>query len=361
MKPQKLRPEKVVSRHLLLGFIGGIVFTSLFLLPARWSAPVALTQPAPLWVSPAPRQPAQLAPQSGMAAPRQPAQLTPQSEMEHAPAPAPPPAPPAAAVAVAAAAAAAYAAAAAPAAMPPPVTVPPPAAVAPAALASVLPCTSSALAVIDTRLASVLANTHPELGDGDIACNLPLVESWLRKAQPAHVTEIGVRWGVSSWAFARYAAERAAAGLPAAYVASDITKKDTVAQLDAAMVGCPGVAYSFVEGDDLELPAWDTDFLFIDTWHTYKQLFRELDRWAPRTRSVLVLHDTATFGQVDEGTEGHGGKPVNASLFEGVAQKTGLVAAYRDFLATPAGDRWEVVEENGACNGITFLRAKGTP
>lgn len=332
MKPQKLRPEKVAPRHLLLGFIGGIVFASLFLLPARWSAPVAFTQPAPLWVSPAPR-PAQLAPQSGMTAPRQPAQLTPQFGMEHAPAPAPPPAPQA----------------------------PPAAAAAPAALASVLPCTSSALAVIDARLESVLANTHPELGDGDIACNLPLVASWLRKAQPAHVTEIGVRWGVSSWAFARYAAERAAAGQPAAYVASDITKKETVAQLDAAMVGCPGVAYSFVEGDDLEVPAWDTDFLFIDTWHTYKQLFRELDRWAPRTRSVLVLHDTATFGHVDEGTEGHGGKPVNASLFNGVAEKTGLVAAYRDFLATPAGARWEVVEENGACNGITFLRAKKTP
>ena len=219
------------------------------------------------------------------------------------------------------------------------------------------PCTAAALATIDVRLRSVLNHSEPWFGDEDIACNLPRIAEWLRVEQPAHMTELGVRHGVSSWTFAQYAAGRAAAGLPITYRAGDITKQARVAQVEAAMAGCPGVAYSFVEGDDLIIPTWETDFLFIDTWHTYKQLFSELVRWAPHTRRTMVLHDTWLKAFVDEIFEGHGGKPVDEALFAGAREGVGLQAAINDFLATPGGKRWTVAEENKNCNGITFLRA----
>ena len=219
------------------------------------------------------------------------------------------------------------------------------------------PCFPTALAIIDARAQSVLKNEHPKMGDADISCNLPRMWYWLREVQPAHVTEIGVRFAVSSWTFAHYASWRAAAGLPITYIASDITKRKEVAELDEAMGGCPGVLYSFTEGDDLVVPPWKTDFLFIDTWHTYKQLYLELLRWAPHTRSLLVLHDTTLFASQDEGSVGHGGKPVDENLFKNVQQRTGLVPALNDFLLTSAGQRWEIVEQNSNCNGITFLRA----
>ena len=216
------------------------------------------------------------------------------------------------------------------------------------------------MTTIAEKVRAVLANEV--WGAADISCNLPLIAALLKEHAPAHVTEMGVRNAVSSWTFAQYAAERAAAGRAIEYVATDITRREPVGALDAAMAGCPGVAYAFREGDDLTIPQWDTDFLFLDTWHTYRQLAKELLRWAPRTRGVLVLHDTALFGGRDEGEEGHGEKPVDEALFSGVAPgSVGLLAAVNQFLASPAGARWRVAQQNDNCNGIMVLLATAPP
>jgi len=69
-----------------------------------------------------------------------------------------------------------------------------------------------------------------------------------------HITELGVREAISSWTFATVAAEAADAGRPIAYRALDITKKEGVFDLEAAMSQCPGVDFSFTEGSDLLVP-----------------------------------------------------------------------------------------------------------
>lgn len=52
--------------------------------------------------------------------------------------------------------------------------------------------------------------------------------------------------------------------------------------------------WQFMWGDDLELAAEapDCDVLFIDTSHHYIHTLAELEAYAPKTRHVVLLHDT---------------------------------------------------------------------
>ena len=53
-----------------------------------------------------------------------------------------------------------------------------------------------------------------------------------------------------------------------------------------------GVNASFYHGSDLEYPPTETDLLFIDTWHVYGQLKRELAHWHSSVKKYIILHDT---------------------------------------------------------------------
>jgi len=54
---------------------------------------------------------------------------------------------------------------------------------------------------------------------------------------------------------------------------------------------------------NFELPY--VDFLFIDTWHTYTQLRKELEKHADKVGKYLVFHDTVSFGDHDEELPGY--------------------------------------------------------
>ena len=188
---------------------------------------------------------------------------------------------------------------------------------------------------------------------GDIDQHLPVIFDYVKQAE--HATEIGVRGVVSSWAFAKAGIERVMEGKKFTYRASDITRTSAVDELDQIMSQCRLIDYSFTEGDDLLITPWETDVLMIDTWHTYRQLAAELPRWAPFVRQYILLHDTELFGGVDEGEVGHGGKPVDESLYKGVG-KVGLWPAVEEFVAAHPG--WSVHERRTNNNGLVVLRRK---
>ena len=64
----------------------------------------------------------------------------------------------------------------------------------------------------------------------------------------SHITEIGVRSVMGSWAFAMATVDRARVGLPSTYVASDITRQGTVDELEKLVSECGPVTFKFVEG-----------------------------------------------------------------------------------------------------------------
>lgn len=98
------------------------------------------------------------------------------------------------------------------------------------------------------------------------------------------------------------------------------------------------------------------DLTFIDTWHVYAQLARELSKFAPVTRKYILLHDTTVDESLGETIR-------NGWNAEEQAAKTGFPVdeirrgvwpAITDFLSTHPD--WSVAERFVECNGLTVLK-----
>lgn len=116
-----------------------------------------------------------------------------------------------------------------------------------------------------------------------------------------------------------------------------------------------GVNATFCKGSDLECPLVQTDLLFIDTYHVYGQLKRELARWHSSVAKYIIMHDTTTYGEHGESSLwGH--DPVEHSKQSGFPVNEvmkGLWAAVEDFLAEHPEWKLEIRLTNN--NGLTVL------
>jgi hypothetical protein len=119
----------------------------------------------------------------------------------------------------------------------------------------------------------------------DINEHLPTLFSYASKC--SHITETGVRSAVSSYAFAKALLGRQNTKLIQVDLASH--PNITLFQQECAS---EGIYALFYEKSDLECPLETTDLLFIDTWHVYGQLKRELARWNMYVNKYIILHDT---------------------------------------------------------------------
>ena len=144
----------------------------------------------------------------------------------------------------------------------------------------------------------------------------------------------------------------------------DVTEfgvRDVVSTV-AIVLGCPGMVNSFdavaespriaamkrvcrdamkpwvfSRADVLEMaPIDETDLLFIDTFHSYAQLSRELIKHATSVTTYIVLHDTTTFG--DRGMDG---------------KSPGLWQAVEEFVEREP--HWRVIARHTHNNGLTVL------
>lgn len=118
-------------------------------------------------------------------------------------------------------------------------------------------------------------------------------------SQCEHITEMGVREGVSTVAFL--------AANPKTLISYDIS--DCSKQYNALKKLCNNeIDFIFKKEDTTECSIEDTDLLFIDTEHTYEQLKKELSLHSSKVKKFIILHDTLTFkirGEL-EGSEGLG-------------------------------------------------------
>jgi len=139
-----------------------------------------------------------------------------------------------------------------------------------------------------------------------------------------HITELGTRTGVSTTAllFAQ----------PQTLVCYDKVRLGAVERLESLS---GRTHFTFHQADVAGVEIAETDLLFIDTWHVYSQLQKELKLHAGKARKYIVLHDTTTFGERGE-TEGH----------------RGLWPAVEEFLAQGTFRLVERFENN---NGLTVL------
>ena len=199
---------------------------------------------------------------------------------------------------------------------------------------------------LEEKLKSVTQQTNAQ----DIHEHLPILKDYASRCW--HVTEMGVRQVVSTWAFL--------AGKPATIRSYDMThprKLNAGDVFDEAVKAAKenNIDWRFIEQDVLEAHIAQTDLLFIDTWHVYKQLRDELKMHSPKVNKWIILHDTTARAYSDEVgyDEVYGEKFANPTPID-KPQGIGLWPAVEEFLHANRDD-WRLLERFHNCQGLTIL------
>jgi hypothetical protein len=160
--------------------------------------------------------------------------------------------------------------------------------------------------------------------EGDINKDMPILRMYAEEVES--VTEFGVRYGTSTSALL--------AGKPKKLRSYD---RDPCPQLRILkhIAQTNGTDFQFIQADTLKVDIEPTDFLFIDTLHTYKQLKAELDRHGSKAKKFIGFHDTEACGERGE----DGSEP-------------GLLAAIGEFM-TEKG--WVLQLYSGIQSGLTII------
>lgn len=163
----------------------------------------------------------------------------------------------------------------------------------------------------------------------DINQNLHILHAMAKKC--SHVTEMGVRTGVSTRAFLN---------TNATLVSYDISLNEEVSKL-FNIAKKQGKNVSYIKADVLNIDIEETDFLFIDTLHVYEQLKEELNRHSKKVKHFIAFHDTYTFG-----LKGENGK-----------DNKGLLTAIIEFMIMNPEWKFRLFKTNN--NGMTVIE-RGT-
>lgn len=154
----------------------------------------------------------------------------------------------------------------------------------------------------------------------DINEHLPTLVKYGKEVD--HITEFGVRSGRSTVAFL-YAN-------PKKMISYDRNPFKQFYKIRPFV----GDNFKFRMADTLRLEIEETDLLFIDTYHSYTQLKKELNLHGNKARKYIIFHDTETFG------------------YKGMDGKTpGLLQAIYEFM----GDKWKIKESFKNNNGLLIL------
>jgi len=97
------------------------------------------------------------------------------------------------------------------------------------------------------------------------------------------------------------------------------------------------IPFTFEEKDVLKIEIDETDLLFIDTWHAYDQLKKELELHSGKVKKYICFHDTSH--------ENSWGKPSSGK---------GIWPAIEEFLEENK-DQWILKERFKNNNGFTII------
>jgi len=212
---------------------------------------------------------------------------------------------------------------------------------------------------------------------GDINQHLPTFYALTKEC--FSVIELGMRNGQSTWSFLRALREvKAATGKEVRMTSMDITYTPDHVESVRLAAKESGIIFAFVLGDATVVSLGGADLLFIDTWHVYAQLKRELETHAKNIRSdgitiqqpekstkrfltpihfrkYIVLHDTTLDGE--QGTSLRKGWNTSQQAAEtGFPEeeiKRGIWPAVEEFLGQHS--EWRLKQRWHNNNGLTVL------
>ena len=172
------------------------------------------------------------------------------------------------------------------------------------------------------------AANHKDDGLNDIGSYAKLFR--FLASQCNHITEFGVRNGISTGAFL--------SGMPKEIVCYDIVKQPNMTFLEAVAQSM-GTIFTLMQQDTTTADIAPTDLLFIDGCHRYSAVSKELKN-SHKVRKYIVFHDTVGCWKWEEG---------NPLRVEGIGR------AIQELLA--AGD-WELTSEYDKGSGLMVLSRK---
>ena len=146
-----------------------------------------------------------------------------------------------------------------------------------------------------------------------------------------HITEFGVRKGISTCAFLM--------AKPKKFICYDIKLKFPIKKY-SKWAKENNVDFKFIKTDVLTTVISKTDLLFIDTYHTYNQLIQELTLHSHKVKKYIILHDVETFGIIGEDN-----------------QSDGLLVAADEFLSKTKN--WLTYKHYHNNNGLLILKRCG--
>lgn len=188
------------------------------------------------------------------------------------------------------------------------------------------------------KLINTLHNTPSDINE-----HIPTIIKYGNECDT--ITEMGVRWVVSTWAWLACAPKRLRCYdlYDPSHWGANI--KDVYDTAEAY-----GLDFKFEVADVLKLQIEETDLLFIDTWHAYDQLKAELKLHADKVKKYICFHDTTSYGYNDE-------NPGHENSWDGQTSGKGIWPAIEEFLEEKK-DEWELVHRYMNNNGFTIIKRK---
>jgi hypothetical protein len=213
------------------------------------------------------------------------------------------------------------------------------------------------MALLETKYSELCNNPC------DINEHLPTLKAYAQEC--SSVFETGVRGVISSYALLYGLVENKNTTDKIIFL-NDIEHCDIADFKKLAESNSVSVKYEWINNLDLVFSNNETyDLTFIDTWHVYGQLKRELEKFSKITNKYIIMHDT----EID-GIEGETKRPNGlynwlyvGNNLDGLVNRTkipkheilkGLIPAIDEFLI--ANTNWIMEKQYKNNNGLTILK-----
>jgi hypothetical protein len=173
------------------------------------------------------------------------------------------------------------------------------------------------------------------------------------------VVEFGVENVVSTWAFLKALTDDPATIARKRLVGVDIVRSENVRSVEV-LAEAIGLSYTFVLGDSAKVDIGAMDLLFIDSYHVYGHLKRELQKHHENVGKYIIMHDTTVDGVRGEALR-YNRDIVAESRVRGYPPEEigrGLWPAIKEFLAAHPAE-WKLSMRYYRCNGLTVLKRVG--
>ena len=198
-------------------------------------------------------------------------------------------------------------------------------------------------------------NRCPNKNSSDIMEHLPTLYKYSKECDS--VFETGVRGCISSWAFLRGLLDNKESINKKVLFMNDINVCDVNDILLISKNFDIEIKYEWKNNLLLEFEQ-KFDITFIDTWHIYGQLKRELEKFSKITNKYIIMHDTTVDAIYGE-TIRNGWNAEEQSRESGIPVEEinkGLWPAVLEFLHN--NPEWYLKERFTNNNGLTILARK---